>query len=234
MEKNRVAFEKRFLTPHSSPKIQILQNTDDTRDFVKFKNSFYAATGGGLAAFDESGVIEKHFTVTDGLPESDLTALAVFGNKLFIGTRTKSLVVFDGEKFENYVFTDRKIQAVTAFAESDGRLLIGTFGGGLLEYDGADFTEIKADDKKIPAVNCLYKNGAKLYVGTFDNGLYIYENGVWTQFTTAEIYLQTASSALRSKIKIFTSPPISVLPFGRKRLSHTRRPARAFERNSFE
>ena len=186
IEQNRVAFEKRFLTPHSSPKIQIFQNTDDTRDFIKFKNSFYAATSGGLVAFDEGGVIEKHFTVADGLPESDLTALAVFGNKLFIGTRTKNLVVFDGEKFENYVFTDRKIQAVTAFTESDGRLLIGTFGGGLLEYDGTNFTEIKANDKRIAAVNCLYKNGAKLFVGTFDSGVYIYENDVWTNYTTAE------------------------------------------------
>ncbi len=186
LEQNRVAFEKRTLTPHSSRKIQIIQNTLDTRSFIKFKNDYYAATGGGLAQFDESGKREKHFTVADGLPESDLTALTVFENKLFIGTRTKNLVVFDGERFENYVFTDRQINAVTAFAEADGRLLIGTFSGGLLEYDGANFTEIKADGKRIAAINCLVKNAAKLYVGTFDNGVHIYENGVWTQFTTAE------------------------------------------------
>lgn len=186
IEQNRVTFEKRFLTPHSSQKIQIIQNTLETRDFIKFKDSYYAATGGGLVQFDEGGRREKHFTVADGLPESDLTALAVYENKLYIGTRTKNLVVFDGEKFENYVFTDRKINAVTAFAASGGRLLIGTFGGGLLEFDGENFTEIKADDRKISAVNCVYKNGAKLYVGTFDNGVYIYENSVWTHFTTAE------------------------------------------------
>ena len=164
IERNRVAFEKRSLAPHTSPKIQIIQNTSETRDFIKFKDSYFAATGGGLVQFDEGGTREKHFTVADGLPESDLTALAVYQNKLFIGTRTKNLVVFDGEKFTQYVFSARKIQAVTAFAESDGRLLIGTFGGGLLAFDGTDFTEIKADGKSLSAVNCLYKNGAKLFV----------------------------------------------------------------------
>lgn len=186
MEKNRVPFEKKILAPHSSEKIQILQSTNATKDFVKFRGSYYAATGGGLAEFSESGKLVKHFTVSDGLPESDLTALAVFQDKLFIGTRTKHLVVFDGEKFENYVFTDREEQAVTAFSAADGKLLVGTFGGGLLEFDGNNFTEIKADDKRIRAVNCLHKEAGKLVVGTFDDGLWIYEADVWTHLRTSE------------------------------------------------
>lgn len=186
LERNRVAFEKRFLTPHSSQKIQIVQSIADTRDFIKFKNDFYAATGGGLVQFDENGKVKKHFTVLDGLPESDLTALAVYSGKIYIGTRTKNLISFDGERFENHVFTDRQIQTITAFTEADGQLLIGTFNGGLLEYDGKNFTEIKADGKRISAIVCLAKIGAKLYAGTFDNGLHVYENGVWSQFTIAE------------------------------------------------
>ena len=184
LEQNRVAFEKRFLTPHLSDKISIRQNTDETRDFVKFKDSFYAATGGGLVRYDEDGKLKKHFTVLDGLPESDLTALAVFDGKLFIGTRTKNLVIFDGEKFENYIWTDRRAEAVTAFLVKDGRLLIGTFGGGLLEFDGDNFTEIKAGKERIAAINCLYETDGNLYVGTFNNGLLIYGNDVWSRFNT--------------------------------------------------
>ena len=186
IDKNRVSFEKKFLAPHLSNKIQILQNTDEIRDFIKFKDAYFAATGGGLVQFDEAGKRERHFTVLDGLPESDLTALAVFQDKLFIGTRTKNLVTFDGERFENYVWTDRQTQAVTAFLESDGQLLIGTFNGGLIEFDGAKFTEIKAVENRISTINCLYKSDTKLFVGTFDNGLWIRESGVWTQFTKAE------------------------------------------------
>lgn len=184
--KARVPFEKAALAPHLSKDVQILQNGDATRDFVKFRQSYFAATGGGLVERSSDGKLIKHLTVLDGLPESDLTALAVFKDRLFIGTRAKNLVAFDGEKFENYLWTDRKAGAITAFLKADGKLLIGTSAGGLLEFDGADFTEIQVDDKRISAVNCLQKDGAKLFVGTFDNGLWIYEGDVWTHFTTGE------------------------------------------------
>lgn len=185
-EKNNVPFEKKVLTPHSSDKIRILQNNDETRDFARFRDSYFAATGGGLAQFSEDGKLLKHFTVLDGLPESDLTCLSVWRDRLFIGTRSKNLIAFDGEKFEQFSWTDRQAQAVTAFSERDGKLLIGTFGGGLLEFDGANFTEIKADGKRISRINCLFASGARIYVGTFDNGLWIYENDFWTHLTTVE------------------------------------------------
>jgi ligand-binding sensor domain-containing protein len=186
IEQNRVAFEKKLLIPHLTKNVQILQNTNDVRDFARFQDSYFAATSGGLAQLSFDGKLLKHFTVLDGLPESDLTSLAVYQGKLFIGTRTKNLVAFDGEKFENYIFTERKTQAVTAFLETDGRLLIGTFDGGLIEFDGKDFAEIKAENNRLKAINCLSKNGASLYVGTFNDGLWIYESGVWSHFTTAE------------------------------------------------
>ena len=91
--KNRVNFEKKLLTPHLTNQIEILQNTNDVRNFAEFKDSFFAATSGGLVQYDDEGNLKKHFTVLDGLPESDLTALFVFADKLFIGTRTKNLVV---------------------------------------------------------------------------------------------------------------------------------------------
>ncbi|HEY0427068.1 MAG TPA: hypothetical protein VGC76_04600 [Pyrinomonadaceae bacterium] len=186
IEQNSVTFEKKFLMPHLTKNVQIQQNAGDTRDFARFKDSYFAATSGGLVQFSGEGKILKHFTVLDGLPESDLTCLAVFRGKLFIGTRTKNLVTFDGEKFENYVWTERKTQAVTAFLEIGEKLLIGTFDGGLIEFDGERFSEIKAEKNALKAINCLFKDGAALYVGTFNDGLWIYENNVWTHFTIAE------------------------------------------------
>lgn len=186
LEQNRVAFEKKHLTPHLTNKIRILQNTTDARAIVRFQNSYFAATSGGLIELSEDGKLIKHFTVLDGLPESDLLCLTVWRDKLFIGTRTKNLLSFDGEKFEQFVFTDRKAQSVNALLENNGKLLVGTFNGGLIEFDGENFTEIKAENEKIRAINLLSKIGATLYVGTFDNGLWIYENDVWTHLTTAE------------------------------------------------
>ncbi|HLM00461.1 MAG TPA: two-component regulator propeller domain-containing protein, partial [Pyrinomonadaceae bacterium] len=186
IEQSRVPFEKKALTPHPSPNVRILQNAGAVRDLIRFREFYFAATGGGLAQLDESGKILRHFTVRDGLPESDLTALAVFSGRLFIGTRSKNLVAFDGEKFESYAWTDRRAEAVTSFLEADGKLLIGTFGGGLMTFDGEFFFEIKAGNSRIRAINCLYKHDARLFVGTFNDGLWVYENDVWTHLTTAE------------------------------------------------
>lgn len=183
---NRVPFEKKLLAPHFSPNLEIWQSIANTRDFLKFQDSYFAATDGGLVRYSEEGEISKHFTVLDGLPESDLTCLTVFGGKLFIGTRTKNLVIFDGKRFENYIWTDRNAQTVTSFLEAEGKLLIGTFAGGLLEFDGQSFTEIKADKTKILAVNSLFKYEAKLFVGTFDNGLWVYENDTWSHYTNLD------------------------------------------------
>ena len=89
LEQNRVKYEKIPLTPHLNQNLQIWQNTNDVRDIVNFKDSYFAATSGGLLQLSAEGKTIKHFTVLDGLPESDLTALTVFSNRLFIGTKTK-------------------------------------------------------------------------------------------------------------------------------------------------
>lgn len=183
---NRVPFEKKFLTPHLTKHISILQTIAGTRDFVRFRDSYFAATGGGLAQYSEDGNLMRHFTVLDGLPESDLTALVVWRERLYIGTRTKNLLEFDGEKFAQFVWTDRTAQAVNAFLVKDGKLLIGTFAGGLIEFDGTIFTELKADGKRIEKITCLAANDSKIYAGTFDNGLWSLENGVSAHFTTVE------------------------------------------------
>jgi ligand-binding sensor domain-containing protein len=186
IEQNRVPFEKKTLAPHFSQNVQILQNTNTVKDFVRFQDSYFAATTGGLVRFSLEGEMLRHFTVLDGLPESEITCLAVFAGKLFIGTQTKNLLAFDGENFQNYVWTDRKAQAVTSLLEANGKLLIGTMAGGLIEFYGGKFTEIKAGKTRISAVNCLFKSDSKIYVGTFDNGLWIYENALWSHLTTTD------------------------------------------------
>jgi ligand-binding sensor domain-containing protein len=179
-----IPFDKFVLTPHQTSHIEIRQNTNDARGIVKFRDSYFTATNGGLLQLSETGENIRHFTVADGLAESDLTALAVFGDKLFIGTRSKNLITFDGEKIENYVWTNRQAQIITSFLVDENRLLIGTFAGGLIEFDGANFREIKAEDKRIVAINCVYKKDSRLFVGTFNNGIWSFEAGVWKQITT--------------------------------------------------
>jgi hypothetical protein len=144
LEQYSLKFDKVRLTPHSQNFVQIIQNTEDTRDFIRFQDSYFAAASGGLRQLSLEGKTIKHFTVLDGLPESDLVCLTVFAGKLFIGTRTTGIISFDGENFTQFRFTERDTQAVTAFLNVNGRLLIATFNGGLIEFNGQDFVEVKA------------------------------------------------------------------------------------------
>lgn len=186
IEQNKIAVEKIRLIPHLTKKVEIIQNTSQIHDLIYFQDSYFAATSGGLLQLSNDGKVIKHFTVLDGLPESDLTSLAIFEAKLFIGTRTKGLVAYDGENLIGFNFPEREIQAVTNFQNSNGKLLIGTFNGGLLEFNGKDFTELKAENQTIRSITFLKEENASLYVGTFDNGLFILQNGVWKRFSTID------------------------------------------------
>src|SRR5499426_1794846 len=122
--------------------VKLIQSSRATRGLAQYNGSVFAATDGGLVELDEEGKAKRRYTTLDGLPESDLTSVAVFNSKLFIGSGSQGLIVFDGKRFERYRWTDRDAQAVTVLLEDRGRLLIGTFAGGLLEFDGGRFREI--------------------------------------------------------------------------------------------
>src|SRR5499426_4462776 len=136
-------FEKDAMRSFAGDEVKLIQSSRATRGLARFNGSVFAATDGGLVEFDEEGKAKRRYTTLDGLPESDLTSVAVFNSKLFIGSSSQGLIVFDRKRFERYRWTDRDAQAVTVLLEDRERLLIGTFAGGLLEFDGGRFREIK-------------------------------------------------------------------------------------------
>lgn len=184
--KNEVAFEMTGLAPRHNENVSILQTVSETRAVTAFRGSLYAATGGGLAVFSGDGVLEKRYTVTDGLPESDLTALCVFRDILFIGTRSKGLVAFDGENFNLYRFTDRKSQSIDAIAATAGELMIGTFDGGLISFDGARFVEIMPEETRIKGVTSILAGDSETMVGTYASGIWIRDGSAWKHFTNSD------------------------------------------------
>jgi ligand-binding sensor domain-containing protein len=183
-----VPFEQKLLKPISSKAIEIWQNHQATRAIARFNESYFVASDGGLIELDGDGKLVRHFTVLDGLPESDLLSLAVFNSKLFIGTRTEGLVDFDGSQFRGLSWTDRTSQSIDALLVDEGRLLIGTRAGGLIAFDGREFRELTAgtEHERLIEINHLSKDGTRLFVGTFADGLWVEEGGRWSHFTTAE------------------------------------------------
>jgi len=187
-KQNLIPYEQKLLKPITSKAIEIWQNHQSTRAIVLFNDSYFVASDGGLIELDRTGKLVRHYTVLDGLPESDLLSLAVFNAKLFIGTRTEGLVEFNGSQFYSYRWTDRTPQSIDALFADDGRLLIGTRAGGLLAFDGHEFKELTAgpERKRLLEINLLSKVGPRLFVGTFADGLWIEEGDRWSHFTTAD------------------------------------------------
>src|SRR5436190_12541356 len=182
-----VPFEKILRPQFASKELTIWQSFRRSKAIVRFKDNYFVATDGGLVAFDAAGNLRRHYSVLDGLPESDLLSLAALGGKLFIGTRTRGLLSFDGERFESYRFTDRAPEAIDVLLEDANRLLIGTMAGGLIEFDGQQFREIKvgADRRRQTGINHLSKQGGRLFVGTFADGLWVEQDARWSQYTVA-------------------------------------------------
>lgn len=187
-KENLIPFERKSLKPISSKAIEIWQTHQITRALVKFNDSYFVASDGGLIELDQNGKLVRHYTVLDGLPESDLLSLAAFSSKLFIGTRTQGLVEFDGSQFHAYHWTDRTSQSIDALFADEGRLLIGTRAGGLIAFDGREFKELTAgiEQKRLLEICLLSKEGSRLFIGTFADGLWMEEAGRWSHFTTVD------------------------------------------------
>jgi len=183
-----VRFERERLGPRPKEGIRLFQSTQAVRAVARFNDSYFAATGGGLVEMSESGEVVRVFGVLEGLPESDLTCLAAHAGRLYIGTRSKGLLAFDGQRFERYWWPDREALYVTALLSDQGRLLIGTFAGGLLGFDGEGYEELGPPGEQVrpDAATVLVRHGPRLYVGTYGRGLWVSEGGRWARFTSAD------------------------------------------------
>jgi ligand-binding sensor domain-containing protein len=174
---SRVEVEERQLRAPSTEGLTLYLNAGDVRSVAGFGGIHYLATAGGLIAVDDAGNVKKRFTTLDGLPDNDLTALAVFRERLFVGTSNAGLVGFDGQSFTGYRFTKPKAVHVTVLTASDSELLIGTLDGGLFEYDGQRFTRRfnSTTGADFTRVTALQPFESRLYIGTQDAGLYIWQ-----------------------------------------------------------
>lgn len=151
-------------------------NAADARAVARFNGSLFLATSGGLIELDSSGGVKRRYTTLDGLPDNDLTALAVFSGRLFVGTATQGLVAFDGNRLTGFSFKKPKASRVSSLVPTDSELLIGTLDGGLFEYDGERFSRrlnsaTGADFSRVTAILPLR---SRLYIGTQDKGLYVW------------------------------------------------------------
>jgi ligand-binding sensor domain-containing protein len=175
----KITVEQTRLRPPVTDGMTLYLNAADARATALFAGTRYLATSGGLIALDEGGTVKRRYTTFDGLSDNDLTALAVFRDRLFIGTASSGLMAFDGNGFTGYRFVKPNAVRVSVLMATESELLIGTLDGGLFEYDGQRFTRrfnsaVGADFRRVTA---LLPFASRLYVGTQDDGLYLWREG---------------------------------------------------------
>lgn len=183
-----VEVEERELRAPVADGFTLYLNSADVRATALFDGARYLATSGGLVAVDDEGAVALRYTTLEGLPENDLTALAVFRDRLFIGTASSGLVAFDGNEFKLYRFVRPAASRISVLVPTDSELLIGTFDGGLLEFDGERFSRrvSSASGADFGRVTALLPIDSRLYVGTHDRGLYIWREARIERLDTAE------------------------------------------------
>jgi ligand-binding sensor domain-containing protein len=184
----RVEVEERLLRSPSTDGLTLYLNASDVRGVATFAGVRYLATSGGLIELDEAGNVKRRFTTFDGLPENDLTAIAVFRDRLFAGTSSAGLIAFDGQSFSGYRFAKPTATHVSVLVPTESELLIGTLDGGLFEYDGDRFSRRFNSTKgaDFNRVTALLPFESRLYVGTQDSGLYIWREAQIDHIATNE------------------------------------------------
>jgi len=184
----RIEVEESSLRAPSTDGLTLYLNASDVRAVASFAGVRYLATSGGLIALDEGGNVKRRYTTLDGLPENDLTSLAVFRDRLFAGTVSAGLIAFDGNGFTGYRFTKPKATHVSVLVTTESELLIGTLDGGLFEYDGQRFSRRfnSATGADFTRTTALLPFESRLYIGTQDGGLYIWREAHIEHITKSE------------------------------------------------
>jgi hypothetical protein len=130
-KQNIIPFEHKSYSPINNPAISIWQSYKTTKAIERFNDSIFVATDGGLVEFGATGNLRHHYTILDGLPESDLLSLATFNSKLLGGLA----ILQDGRVSRVFKDTNSKLTNnwMTAFCAVGPRVFVGTYGGGVFE-----------------------------------------------------------------------------------------------------
>ena len=99
------------------------------------------------------------------LPENDLLSIAVdSAGAVWIGTRKKGLVRFDGSSWRSYTLDNSDIPGDAVYSvafDARERLWAGTHGGGLVRFDGQAWTQYRFDAAVIDSADILHDEGLR-------------------------------------------------------------------------
>lgn len=148
----------------------------------EYKDALWFGTSTlGLAKLKDNKF--TYYTIEDGLLNNQIWDLAVFKDKLWIGTYT-GLNSFDGKKFTSYTAEHGAISGVIFDLEPVDENLWISSRQGALKYDGKKFTVYTTDDGLVS--NFIFKicrDENKIWF-TSIGGVSCFENNKFTNYTT--------------------------------------------------
>ncbi len=160
-----------------------LVSTSKVRALETHGGFLWMATSGGLLRSRGPGGLEfttaDRITALTGLPENNLTSLAVHDGDLWIGTASSGLVRLQGDTLVSYRFPAPAANRITSLCSSRNRLLIGTFGAGLIALEDGHFKtlSLKISGGPVQQVSALVATESGFVVATPEQGLVVRDSG---------------------------------------------------------
>jgi hypothetical protein len=200
-----------FLTVHA----QSQQHVGEWRSFTDMKSvrsavqiggNIWAATGGGVFAFDTANGSFTKFTNVDGLDTNDVLTIAYDGTHyIWIGEAGGYVNVYDINTHQWQTIadiansTEHTQKGIKSFSfKGDTVFIVSEFGASVFKRSRWEFGDTYQNLGFIsPQVSCMALQQSRIWVGT-DKGLTASYLGssVWTQYTSFPGIASSAVTAL--------------------------------------
>lgn len=108
---------------------------------------------------------------------------------IWIGTRMRGLVKYDGKQFIHYPLGEKEPANIRSLKkDGQGHLWIALENGGIKKYDGKNFTSYTTKDglSSNHAVSLMLSNDGSVWVGTSDKGVNRFDGQSFTTVTTED------------------------------------------------
>jgi len=188
ISESRIAFQIRPISDSKPALVDFLPAPPDFRDAQLFHDLLYICGAGGIWTYDLAGDLRATYLVGRDLPPSPPVAMAVgtvAGDaepKLWIGTASAGILVFDGVRFSQIQLQGNGYGNITSLLIlPTGILLAGLSEGGVIAYNGATIKPFHSSLRNIP-VTALGGSEGDLWIGTRDRGVIHWKGGSTEEF----------------------------------------------------
>lgn len=159
----------------------------EIRDIAYYEGKLWLATSGGLIAVSPSSKALRIYTRLNGLPDADITSLAVRDNFLYAGS-SGGFVMIVKESELSYISLPTECGAVNTLLNTPEGVAIGTAGAGVWMLKGGVLSRVGKDVRGADflKVTALTISNGNLVVGTYDDGVFVGKADGFAHYTEKE------------------------------------------------